>query len=82
MRARVHIRGRTRGNYLRSALLALTAPRKGLFGAKPPAKTPEYLAALHALGAYSADPRARAIREGAARSRDPEIAAAAGGRTQ
>jgi hypothetical protein len=64
------------------ALLALTAPRKGLFGAKPPAKTPEYLAALHALGAYSADPRARAIREGAARSRDPEIAAAAGGRTQ
>ena len=63
-------------------LLALTAPRKGLFGAKPPAKTPEYLAALHALGAYSADPRARAIREGAARSRDPEIAAAAGGRTQ
>jgi hypothetical protein len=64
------------------ALLALTTPRKGLFGAKPPPKTPEYLAALGALGGYAADPRARAIREGAARSSDPEIAAAAGGRAQ
>jgi hypothetical protein len=64
------------------ALLALTAPRKGLFGSKPPPKTPEYLTALAALGGYAADPRARAIRDGAARSHDPEIAAAARGRPQ
>jgi hypothetical protein len=58
-------------------LLGLTTPKKGLLGTKAPPKTPEYLAALTALAGFPGDARARELREGAARSSDPEVAAAA-----
>ncbi|MBI4502961.1 MAG: HEAT repeat domain-containing protein [Gemmatimonadetes bacterium] len=64
------------------ALLRLTAPRKTWFGARPPDKTPEYLAAIAALRSFGDDPRARAILDQAARSRDADVTrAAAGGGT-
>lgn len=59
-----------------ATLLQLTAMRRGLLGEKPPAKTPEYLAALAALHRFRDDPRARAVLEQGARSRDPEVARA------
>ncbi|HKI94063.1 MAG TPA: hypothetical protein VJ992_02110 [Gemmatimonadales bacterium] len=62
-------------------LLAMTAPRKTFFGERPPAKTREYLTALLGLHTWSEDPRARQALAYAARSRDPEVVAAAvGGR--
>ncbi len=67
---------------IRSALdplLKLTASRKSFFGARPPGKTPEYVAAIQALRNFSDDARARAILEQAANSRDPDVAQAARG---
>ena len=62
-------------------LLVLTAPRRILFGFKRmPRKRPEYLTALSALRAFAEDPRARAILDRAAGSKDPEIAQAAVGK--
>jgi HEAT repeat protein len=59
-------------------LLMLTAPRRTLLGRlKPPPKTPEYLAALGALQSFRDDVRARDVLAQAAKSRDPEVAAAA-----
>jgi hypothetical protein len=67
----------------RSALLQITAPRRGMFGEKPPPKTPEYLAALAALHLHAAEPKVAAALARAQRSRDPEIARAArGGRAE
>ena len=60
-------------------LLGLTEPRQGLFRLKPPAKTPEYLAALAALSRFAADPRARDILQHAAESGDPKVVRAARG---
>lgn len=60
-------------------LLQLTAPRRGLLGAKPPAKTPEYLAALTALRSFASDARVARVLAAASRSRDAEIARAAAG---
>lgn len=63
-------------------LLGITAPRKTFFGERPPAKTREYLTALLGLHTWNEDPRARQALAYAARSRDPEVVAAAvGGRT-
>jgi hypothetical protein len=62
------------------ALLNLIAVKKSLIRRKRRPKTPEYLAALEALHSYSANPRVKAALTALARSRDPEIAAAAKGR--
>lgn len=59
-----------------ATLLQLTAMRRGLLGEKPPAKTPEYLAALTALQQFAADPRARDVLAHGARSRDADVARA------
>ncbi len=58
-------------------LLTLAAPRRSLLGVKPQPKSPEYLAALAALSRHTQDARVRATLAVAARSRDPDIAAAA-----
>jgi hypothetical protein len=75
----IRVLGATTGSSARSALLQLTAPRKGMFGEKPPAKSPEYLAALAALQRHAADPAVAAALAAAERSKDPEIARAARG---
>jgi HEAT repeat protein len=62
-------------------LLTLTAPRRSFFWFKrPPSKRPEYVTALSALRAFGDDPRARAILDSAAMSKDAEIAQAAAGK--
>ncbi len=61
------------------ALIRMAEPRKSLLGWKLPAKTRVYLAALRALQGHKSDARARRALDVAARSRDPEIAAAATG---
>ena len=58
-------------------LLRLAAPKKTLFGTKPRSKTAEYLASLSALRAFGGDPRARAILDAAARSKDGDVSRAA-----
>ena len=59
-------------------LLTIAQPRRGMFGLLRTApKSAEYLAALGALQGFPDDTRARDILSQAARSRDPEIAAAA-----
>jgi hypothetical protein len=59
-----------------ATLLRLTAPRRGFFGERPPAKTPEYLAALAGLQRFADDPRARDVLARAAHSRDADVARA------
>jgi hypothetical protein len=61
------------------ALIRMAAPRKSLLGWKLPPKSRVYLAALRALQGHKADARVRKALDVAARSRDPEIAAAARG---
>lgn len=61
----------------RRALLAIATPRKGLLRSKRPPKSPLYLAALAALRQFTDDPEARRILAAAARSNDPDVAAAA-----
>ncbi|HEX9729819.1 MAG TPA: hypothetical protein VGA37_15080 [Gemmatimonadales bacterium] len=65
------------GSVALETLIRVVAPRKGLFGTRPPAKSPEYIAALGALHDFTTDARARAALALAARSRDPDIAQAA-----
>ena len=60
-------------------LLALAAPRKGLFGPRTPPKTAVYLAAVAALRSFASDARAKEILDHAAQSKDAEIALAATG---
>jgi hypothetical protein len=55
------------------ALLQITAPKRGLLGARPPSKTPEYLAALAALAQFPDEPRAQEALALAAKSRDPDV---------
>jgi hypothetical protein len=79
----IRVLGGTPDAAARSALLQLTAPRKAMFGEKPPAKTAEYLAALTALHGHAADAKVAAVLAQAQRSRDPEVARAArGGRME
>jgi hypothetical protein len=59
-----------------ATLLQLTARRRGLLGERPPAKTPEYLAALTALHRFAGDPRARDVLAQASASRDADVARA------
>lgn len=59
-----------------STLLRLTAMRRGLWGEKPPPKTPEYLAALAGLQRFPDDPRAQDVLAQGARSRDADVARA------
>ena len=61
------------------ALLRIAEPRKSLLGWKLPTKSRVYLAALRALQGHRSDARARRALDVAARSRDPEIVAAASG---
>lgn len=75
----IRVLGGTPDSSARAALLQLTAPRKGMFGEKPPARTPEYLAALAALQRHADDPRVAAVLAQAQRSRDAEVARAARG---
>lgn len=75
----IRVLGATSDAGARTALLQLTAPRRGMFGPKPPAKTPEYLAALAALQRHADDPRVAAALADAQRSKDPDVARAAGG---
>jgi hypothetical protein len=64
-------------------LIALTAPRRTIFGArKTPSKRPEYLTALAVIRAFGEDPRVKDIIDHAARSRDPDIVNAAAGKTR
>ncbi len=71
--------GRARHPLALQTLLNLSRPRRFLFWAKPPPKTPEYLAALAALRDHSDDQRAKRALAAAAKSRDSEIALAAVG---
>ncbi len=57
----------------------IVAPRKTLFGAKLPRKSPEMLEAIGALHAFKDDPRAQHILDIAAKSKDEDIARAARG---
>jgi len=61
-------------------LLAISQPRRFLFWAKLPPRTPEYLAALAALRNHPDNQLAQRALAAAAKSRDSEIALAAGGR--
>lgn len=64
----------------REALLRIVTPRRSLFGGwKLPPKTRAFVAALRALRGHRSDPKVQRILNIAARSRDPEIAAAAKG---
>ncbi|MCZ6759449.1 MAG: hypothetical protein O7D29_03600 [Gemmatimonadetes bacterium] len=58
-------------------LLTMVARKKTLFRTKWLRKTPEFLAALEALAAYSADARVRKIFVALSRSKDSDIAALA-----
>jgi hypothetical protein len=71
--AAIRVLGGSRHPSALATLLQLTARRRGLLGERPPAKTPEYLAALTALQRFGDDPRAREVLEQAARSRDAEV---------
>jgi hypothetical protein len=64
-----------------NALLRVVAPRKSLLGSRLPPKSPELLAALHALKRYrKQDQRADdALNEAVAASKDPDIVRAATG---
>jgi hypothetical protein len=75
----IRVLGATSDAGARLALLQLTAPRRGMFGPRPPAKTPEYLAALAALHRHAADPKVAAVLADAQRAKDPDVARAAGG---
>jgi hypothetical protein len=59
-----------------STLLGLTAARRGFFGDRAPAKTPEYLAALTGLQRFADDPRAQEALALGTRSRDADVARA------
>jgi hypothetical protein len=79
----IRVLGATADVSARSALLQLTAPRRGMFGPKPPAKTAEYLAALAALRHHADEPTVAAVLANAQRSKDPDVARAArGARTE
>jgi len=71
--------GRARHPLALQTLLNLSQPRRVLFWAKLPPKTPEYLAALAALRDHSDEQRAKRALAAAAKSRDSEIALAAVG---
>ncbi len=58
-------------------LLTMVARKKTLFRTKWLRKTPEFLAALEALAAYSADARVRKVFVALSRSKDSDIAALA-----
>ena len=71
--------GRARHPLALQTLLNLSEPRRFLFWAKLPPKTPEYLAALAALRDHSDAQRAKRALAAAAKSRDSEISLAAVG---
>ncbi len=77
----IRVLGHASNRTAEQALLNMIAVKKSLLRRKRPPKTPEYLAALEALHSYSANPRVKAALTVLARSRDPEIAAAAKGRS-
>ena len=74
----IRVLGRSSDPAVLPVLLQVTAPKRGFLGEKPPAKTPEYLAALEVLQRFASDPKAARALAMAARSRDPEIVRAAG----
>jgi hypothetical protein len=61
------------------ALMRMAEPRRTLLGWKLPHKNKVLLAALKALRGKGSDPKVRRVLDVAARSRDPEVAAAATG---
>jgi hypothetical protein len=61
------------------ALLRLAAPRRSFLRWKLPPKSKVFLAALEALQAHKSDSRVKRVLDVVARSRDPEVAAAARG---
>ncbi|MBW2422642.1 MAG: hypothetical protein JRG86_00240 [Deltaproteobacteria bacterium] len=62
-----------------NALLAIAKPkRRSLLGLRPKAWSKEALAAVRALRSFDSDERARRVLEAAAKSRDTELARAAG----
>jgi hypothetical protein len=75
--AAIRVLAETRHPTALTTLLQLTAPKRGLLGAKAPAKSPEYLAALAGLLRFPEDARARAALAAASQSRDPDIVRAA-----
>lgn len=60
-----------------NVLLAMVAQKKTFFRSKRPPKTPQYLAALEALAAYSTDAKVRKVFVTLSGSRDSDIAALA-----
>jgi HEAT repeat protein len=75
--AAVKVLGSVKGKVAVEALLRIIEPRRSLFKAKLPPKSPGYIAALRAAHSMSDDPRIRRALARAAGSRDPDVVRAA-----